>query len=180
MAPLVGFTGSRTLPASWSSQVSAVVTSVQVSGRKMAVGCAAGADALVRDAAPGALVFSVSGGVFGSGRSAFARRSAALVQVVAGSGAGAGFVGFVAGPCPAGLVPSSSSSACFQGFGSGSWASLALAAGLGLPVIIFWCSSAPVSLPSSWGSWVPAAQAGPFASGWRLAPTSGPVQQALF
>lgn len=180
MAPLVGFTGSRTLPASWSSQVSAVVASVQGSGRQVAVGCAAGADALVRVAAPGALVFSVSGGAFGSGRSAFARRSAALVQVVAGSGPGAGFVGFVAGPCPVGLVPSPSSSACFQGFGSGSWASLALAAGLGLPVIVFWCSSAAVSLAPSWGSWLPAAQSGPFASGWRFVPNSGPVQQSLF
>ena len=61
-----------------------------------------------------------------------ASRSAALVSAVAASGAGRGFVGFVSSPCPAGLVPSPSPSACFSGFGSGSWASLALASGLGL------------------------------------------------
>ena len=76
----VGFCGSRRLSACWSGLVSRVVASVLVSGRGVAVGCASGADALVRQAAPGSQVFRAS--AFGSGRAAFARRSAALVQAV--------------------------------------------------------------------------------------------------
>jgi hypothetical protein len=68
--------------------------------------------------------------------SRLAYRSSALVSAVAASGKGRGFVGFVTSPCPAGLGPSSSPSACFSGSGSGSWASLALASGLGLPVVV--------------------------------------------
>ena len=114
--------------------------------------------------------------------SAFARRSSALVSAVAASGPGAGFVGLVSSPCPAGLLPSASSSRCFAGFGSGSWASAALAAGLGLPVVVFWFGPGAPVLPASWGSWSPAAASGPWSSGWRLAPAlaAAAEQPALF
>ncbi len=44
---LVGFVGSRSLPASAVPLVSALVGSVLASGRRVAVGCASGSDALV-------------------------------------------------------------------------------------------------------------------------------------
>ena len=170
---LVGFCGARSLPASFAGLVGAVVGAVQAGGGSVAVGCAAGADQLVRAAAPAARVFAVSSGRWGSGRAAFARRSAALVGALAGSGPGASFVGFVSSPCPAGLVPSPSASACFCGLGSGSWASLALAAGRGVPVVVFWCAAGPAVLPA-WpgGSWAPAS--GAFAGGWALVPAASP------
>jgi hypothetical protein len=106
----------------------------------------------------------------GLGRAAFAARAAALVRAVAASGPGCGVVVFVAGPCPAGLVPSPSSSRCWGGFGSGSWSEAAFAAGLGLPVVVFLCGPA-ASLPA-WpgGVWLPAAAAGVWSAGWRWSP----------
>jgi hypothetical protein len=168
---LIGFSGSRSLSSSWAPLVGRVVRGALAAGRGVGVGCAAGADLLVRRAAGGrACVWRVSSGAWGSGRGAFAARSVALVRAVAASGAGAGFAGFVSSPCPAGLLPSASSSACFSGLGSGSWASLALAAGLGLPVVVFWCGGGwGALLPLSWGVWSPVV-AGPFAGGWLLSP----------
>ena len=158
---VVGFSGGRRLSPVFRSLVAGVAASVLAGGRSVAVGCAAGADAFVRAAAPGAVVFSVA--AFGSGRSAFARRSAALVAAVAAGGAGSGFVVFPSAPCPAGLVPSASASACFCGLGSGSWASAAFAAGLGLPVVVFPCGFS--ALPP-WGVWRPLA--GVWAGGFLL------------
>lgn len=157
---VVGFSGGRRLSPAFRPRVSGVVSSVLAAGRSVAVGCAAGADSFVRAAAPGALVFPVSG----SSRSAFAARSVALVRAVAAGGPGSGLVVFPAAPCPAGLLPSASASACFCGLGSGSWASAAFAAGLGLPLVVFPCGFS--GLPP-WGVWVPAG-AGVWASGFRL------------
>lgn len=172
MSALVGFSGSRSLPASAGRSVSALVASVLASGRGVAVGCAPGLDSLVRSACPSAVVFRVAG----SDRGAFAARSVACVRAVAASGSGAGWVSFPGALCPDGLVPSSTQSACFCGLGSGSWASAALAAGLGVPLVVF---GLPVhSLPASWGSWVPAAPSGPWSSGFRLVPAQ--VQLSLF
>ena len=168
---LVGFEGSRSLPASFAPVVSALVSSVLASGRIPATGCARGLDQFVRSACPSAVVFSASS--FGVGRGAFAARSVALVRAVAASGPGAGFVVFPGRPCPAGLAPSSSPSACFCGLGSGSWASAAFAAGLGLPVVVFGLPAS--SLPASWGSWV-CAGGGVWSSGFLLVP----AQASLF
>jgi hypothetical protein len=123
----------------------------------------------------GASVSLFSASSFGSGRSSFARRSVAFVSAVSSSGVGCGLVAFVSSPCQAGLLPSRSASRCFSGFGSGSWASVALAVGLGVPVVVFPCVSAGVSplsvLPSWSGSWV-AAGSGVWASGFRFVPSS--------
>ncbi len=174
---LIGFCGSRSLPASSGALVSRVVGSVLRSGRGVAVGCAPGADALVRCAAPYASVFRASS--FGVGRSSFARRSAALASAVSSSGRGAGFVGFVSYPCPPGVVSSPLPSRCFSGAGSGSWASLALAAGLGLPVVVFPVGFPSSALPSSWGgSWSPLAGVA-WSGGFRFVPAPSP-QGSLF
>lgn len=178
-ASLVGFTGARSLGAPWSPLVASVVGSVLAGGRGVAVGCASGADLLVRSAAPGALVFSVASGRWGRGRGAFAGRSAALVRAVAasGPGAGAGFVGFVSSACPAGVVPAGSWRSGVPA--SGSWSTLALAAGAGLPVVVFWCGPWPgpggsPPLPA-WpgGAWSPAAASGCWAAGWLWSPGLG-------
>lgn len=166
---LVGFEGSRSLPSSFAPLVAQLVASVLRSGRGVVTGCAGGLDALVRSACSSAQVFSAS--VFGRGRGSFARRTTALVQAVAVSGSGSAMVVFPGCACPAGLAPSASASRCFCGLGSGSWAAAALAAGLGVPVFVF--GVAVSELPSSWGSWVPAAQSGCWAQGWRLDPAQG-------
>ncbi|MCZ7568899.1 MAG: hypothetical protein M5U01_09980 [Ardenticatenaceae bacterium] len=167
-APLVGFTGSRSLSPAAAPLVAGVVGSVVAGGRGVAVGCAAGADALVRAAAPGARVWSVSAFSDLPRPAALAQRSVAMVHAVAASGPGAGLVAFPAAPCPAGLVPARSWRAC----GSGTWSSAALAAGLGLPVVVFpagwpW---APPAWPG--GSWQPAAAGGVWAQGWRWVPAA--------
>ncbi len=166
--PLVGFCGSRRLPSSFRPLVFRIVRGVQGSGQGVAVGCAAGADALVRSAARDPLVFSVASGEWGRGRSAFARRSVALVRAVAASGPGAAFVGFVSVPCPARVVPAPRWRSGRPV--SGSWSALALASGLGLPVFVFWCGGVGAPpLPGAWGgSWSRVA-AGPLAGGWLLA-----------
>ena len=141
-ASVVGFSGSRSVVPS-SSLVSVVVAAVPASA-SVSVGCARGVDAVFRAAFPGASVFSVSS--FGRGRGAFAARSVACVRSVAVSD---GFwVSFPGSTCPAGLAPSSSAR-CFYGSGSGSWASLAFALGLGVYCLL-WLPSG-VSAPVGWG-----------------------------
>jgi hypothetical protein len=143
--------------------VAEVVAGVLASGRGVAVGCAAGTDGLVRSAVAGAFsasalavlpvrVFPASLFPASSVAGSFARRSAAVVRFVAASGLGAEFIGFPLVACPAGLRPSSSASACFCGLGAGTWATLAFAAGLGLPVLVF--PAAVFALPA-WpgGAW---------------------------
>jgi hypothetical protein len=234
VAGMVGFCGSRALPASaevWAL-VSGVVGSVlrAVPYRDVAVGCAVGGDALVVSAALSAgassrlRVFSAFGPVcprwlaarvFAPGASSsvssvsgvasalavgasvtwwagggpsvplagrLASRSVALVRAVAASGAECGFVGLVSSACPVGLVPSPSPSACFSGFGSGSWASLAFAAGLVVPAVVFpfppFGHGRSPDLPEFWpGSWSPLS--GAWAGGFRFVPVL-PPQGALF
>ena len=136
---VVGFSGSRSVvPAALFSALSAVPASAAVF-----VGCARGVDSAVRSRFPSACVFRVSG----SGRGAFAARSARFVSRL--SAAGGVLFSFPGRPCPAGLVPSASSSACWCGLRSGSWASLAFAVGLGVPCCV-WLRHG-LSVPASWG-----------------------------
>ncbi len=136
-ASLVGFSGSRSSVPAVAGSVASLVSCAVV------VGCARGVDSFFRGAFPLARVFSVS--AFGSGRGAFAARSAAFVRALA-TGGGV-LVSFPSSPCPAGLLPSASSSRAFCGSGSGSWASLAFAVGSGVPCFVF----APFGVPSGWG-----------------------------
>jgi hypothetical protein len=62
------------------------------------------------------------------------RRSAAVVE--ANAEAGGLFCSFPSGKCPKGLVPSRSVRACFKGYGSGSWSSLALAVAHGSACLV--------------------------------------------
>jgi hypothetical protein len=162
-ASIVGFSGSRrpggALPVSAISQAVAVVPA----STPVVVGCASGVDGFCRlslgvSAASSKLVSSAKDGVaffgrvsvfvansgaFGEGNSAFARRSAACVSACKGGV----WVAFPCSPCPEGLNPSASFSSCFRGLGSGSWASLALAAGLNISCLLFLQSGTP----PSWG-----------------------------
>ena len=138
-----GFCGSRSavppVPV-WAGVLGSLPASFSVS-----CGCVGGLCALARSSFPSASVFRAS--AFGGGRSGFARRSVALVQSVAAS-ARPLWVSFPARPCPPAVVPSASASRCFSGGGSGSWASAALAAGLGVPVLM-WLPAGVVP-PASW------------------------------
>lgn len=143
-APAVAFSGSRAAAAVPAVALS-VFQAVPASSRVF-VGCACGLDSAARSVFPRAVVFRASS--FGSGRGSFARRSVAVVQAVA-SVSGAVFVSFPGVSCPAGLLPSSASGSCFCGLGSGSWASLAFAVGLGVRCFVFLPSG--VVPPSGWG-----------------------------
>ena len=110
-----------------------------------------------------------------------ARRSQALVAAVSVSGLGCGFVGFPTRPCPAGPAEHAEAgvipSAAWQSCGSGTWATLLLAAGKGVPVVVFsvgWRWQPPV-----WpGQWEPAGQAWPWSAGWRWVPGPGALELA--
>jgi len=176
-ASVVGFSGSRSLSSAWTPLVRRVVEQVIVSGASVLVGCAAGADALVRASCPGARVFSAQS-LFPAlpPRQALAARSVALVRALVPSGQ---LVAFTSGPCPAYIFPARKWESGMPP--SGTWSTLALAAGLGLPAFLFWCTPGPPALPDwpCW-SWSPVA-AGPFAGSWRLGlsrPAAG--QEELF
>lgn len=98
----------------------------------IAVGDARGVDTACRLAIRGYVPFNVEDYPGGSIRSRLARRSQACVRFVAGSDA-ALWVSFPAGACPAECVPSR----YWPKGGSGSWSSLAMAIGLGCPVIMW-------------------------------------------
>jgi hypothetical protein len=171
--PVVGFCGSRSLSPSFWPLVSRVVGAALAAGRLVVVGDCAGADRLVRVAAgPLCAVGRVSPPARARfGRGAFVRRSRAVVRAVARRRGfpGSAFVGFVSSPCPAGVVPARSWSS--GAVPSGSWSSLALAAGLGVPVFVFWCGSGPFP-PPSWlaGRWSPVSSSPVWAGAWRWVP----------
>lgn len=167
-ASVVGFSGSRSVPCVESVRAVRSALAAVGAGVPVSVGCAGGVDALVRSLCPGARVFSVSAVGF-SGRGAFAARSAACVQSVAVPGGV--WVSFPSGACPVGLLPSASASRCFSGFGSGSWASLAFAAGLGVACLVFLPPG--VVAPAGWGF-----VAG--GGGWFFRPAVVAAQLSLF
>ena len=146
-APVVGFSGSRSVV----SPALAPVLSSLAPASSVLVGCASGVDAAVRVAVPSSRVrvFSVASfaGPRGVSRGTFAARSVAFVRAVAS--AGAPLFSFPSSACPVGVAPSSSSSSCFCGAGSGSWASLAFAAGSGVPCFVALPSG--LAVPSGWG-----------------------------
>jgi len=139
-ASRVGFSGSRVFsrPASFRVGLLAGFLGGSV---PVSVGCASGLDASVRFAFPSARVFFASS--FGSGVGSFVRRSVAFVSSLPADSV---LVVFPAVACPALVSPSASSSACFCGGGSGSWASLAFAVGLGVRCLVW--LPAGLSVPS--------------------------------
>jgi len=144
-----GVCGSRVAGSPAVRLASVVVPAVAGLGA-VSCGCASGVDSVARPFASS--VFPVSS--FGSGRAAFALRSVAFVQSLASSPHPVLFV-FPSGACPPALFPSSSSRACFCGLGSGSWASAAFAAGLGIPVVVFGLPASSLPSWSLFSSWQP-------------------------
>jgi hypothetical protein len=179
---VVGFCGARSLSSEFLPLVSRVVRSVLSARRLVVAGDCSGADSFVRLVAGR---FCAVGRVSPSararlGRGAFAARSRGVVLAVARRRffAGSAFVGFVSSPCPSGVVPARSWRSGRPP--SGSWSSLALAAGLGVPVFVFWCAPGSPSLPA-WpgGSWSPAASSGVWAGAFRWVPAQSPLFENL-
>jgi hypothetical protein len=164
-AVCVGFSGSRS-PSPASLSALSVVSKKVSANAKIIIGCAKGIDAEAKKFFPDAKIFSVESGKFGAGKSAFARRSVACVNEV--KKLNGVWISFPSGSCPVGLSPNSSSSKCFSGTGSGTWASLAFAVGSGVPCLC-WLPAGIVA-----PSWLAAA-----GGGWWLA-APAPVQLSLF
>lgn len=139
---VVGFSGSRHLPEGDSLDALLHCFAYVPAAARVVVGCASGADAAVRSEFARAEVFYASS--FGVGRASFAQRSAAVVAAVAAAGSAGLWVSFPSGRCPSGLVPCRS---WRSSSGSGSWGSLALAAGSRVPCLVF----SPAGVPGGWG-----------------------------
>ena len=126
--------------------VGALVASLP-GGAGVLVGDAAGADALVRAALPTARVFAAAG----SQRAELVARSVRLVRAVAAAPAPRWLVALAGGPCPAGITPAAQWRSGRSA--SGTWSSAALAAGLGVPLLVVWCAPGAVALPAWTGDW---------------------------
>jgi hypothetical protein len=168
----IGFSGSRSPSLAAAAALSDLLPFVP-SGSRVSVGCADGVDRLVRSffsESPSLLVFSVESGRFGSGRSAFARRSIACVRSVAGGDRGLLVVLPSSPICPAVVFPARR----FFGGGSGSWGSAAFALGSGRRVL-FWLpgpSAPPAWAGIEWERWN--------SSWWLGLPLPPPAQLSLF
>jgi hypothetical protein len=173
--PSVCFSGSRVVGSSAFVSCRAFLPVLAGFSGSVSVGCASGVDSLVRSFFPCCSVFSVSSFLVGGrvSRASFALRSSALVQSCASS---AGLlVAFPLGACPVGVRVSSS----FDGCGSGSWGSVALALGLGCPVLVVLPVGASVSSFSSLASSFRCVGVAPCGgSVWLAVPNS--VQLSLF
>lgn len=140
-----GFSGARSPAGLLPPTVLSATAAAVPAGSHVVVGCQRGVDAFFRQCFPGAEVFSVDSGKWGQGKGAYAARSIACVQAVAKERGL--WVSFPAGECPPGLMPSAKSSKCFSGSGSGTWASLAFANGLGVSCLVY----SPFGVPAGWG-----------------------------
>jgi hypothetical protein len=172
----IGFSGSRAPTGAAVEALCWLLSVLPVSGVRVSVGCADGVDRLVRAwsrSFEGRLLFSVASGRWGSGRSAFARRSVALVRSV--SPRSGVLVCVPSSPtAPVRVRPSRS----FYGGGSGSWGACALALGLGRSVLL-WLPSG--CLPPAWlgVAWSVSASSGPFSGVWWFG-CPAPPQLSLF
>lgn len=166
---MVGFTGSRNFSSNYAQFIAPVVHHYQAAGQPIAAGCANGADKIVRQAAPSAQVFMASN-YLGPAPARLAKRSAAMVRAVSQS-QNPLIVGFTISPCPAAVRPRGS----FFGGGSGTWGTLALAAGLGLPIIVFWPAITWQPTLPAWGNWQPVVVAGQIGFSLHPAGTQAPL-----
>jgi hypothetical protein len=167
--PVVGLSGSRRPSPAVLAAASSFVSALAVSSwsGQLLVGCASGVDEVGRGAFPSARVFSAAG----SEPWQFAQRSASLVSALAlGGGC---LVSFPDGPCPPGLSPCSS---WRSAGGSGSWGSVCLALGLGVPVLLYCPGPVVLAPPSVAGRFAPVAGA----PGWWVSSPLVAVQQSLF
>ena len=171
-ASSIGFSGSRSPSPAAANALSDLLPLISPYSR-ISVGCADGVDRLVREffsGSPSLLVFSVASGRFGSGRSAFARRSIACVRSIAAGDRGL-LVALPSSPvCPAGVFPARR----FFGAGSGSWGSAAFALGSGRRVLLWLPGSAapPAWAGIDWEHWE--------ACWWLGVPVPPPAQLSLF
>jgi hypothetical protein len=161
-ARILGFSGSRKLSQSTSTLASFVLATAvtQPSWSSFVVGCCpTGLDALVVNSphVPASRL-SVFRAVSRLPRHLVAR-SAQLADAVGA------LVAFPECACPSCVIPSATVARCFCGGGSGTWATAALAAGLGATVYV--AGVAPGSLPTSWGEWVRSCR---LPGCWRLVP----------
>jgi hypothetical protein len=140
---LIGFSGSRILSSRDTILALKDVVELIPSHAQVNVGDAAGIDRLVKKLIPNARVFQAEPRYSGD-KSAFAGRSIRCVRSVLEPGGL--WVAFPNKACPNGLKPSTVTSECFSGTGSGTWASLAYAAGLGISCLVFM----PVIAPPDW------------------------------
>ncbi|MEY2830768.1 MAG: hypothetical protein RLZZ574_26 [Cyanobacteriota bacterium] len=132
-------------------------------------------------------MFSVASGRFGSGRSAFARRSSRCVLSVAAGSRGL-LVALPSAPvCSAGVRPTCGQVLCrsFFGGGSGSWGSVAFALGRGRRVLLWLpAGSRPpaCSRPPAWSgvSWSSVGAFGSSGCWWLGVPVPVPAQLSLF
>ena len=137
--PVVGFSGSRNPYSHASISVSVLLPKLSGYSGVVGVGCAKGVDNLVRSYFPQARVFKVQSPI---NRKAFALRSTRLINwLVASSGL---LLAFPSTSCPAGVTPSLR----FNGYGSGTWGSVALAIGMGAPVLLYVHFSLGIAFPS--------------------------------
>lgn len=150
----VAFSGSRSLAGNRYNLCYKLARAVSAAGYSVITGCARGADAAVRSAVPTATIFRASD--FGSGKSSFARRSIEMIRSLPPESI---LVAFPDKPCPGKILPNASASKCFCGSGSGTWATIAYAAGLGHTIYLY-------GDPPCWGKWIPAD--GIFAGSLRL------------
>jgi len=170
-APVVGISGSRS-PSEDSLQALYSIIHRLSSSCQVVVGCARGIDAAVRSAVPAGRLHIFEVASIGTGRWAFAARSTACVKAVREALPSCLWISFPSAPCPSGLVPSASASACFAGYGSGSWASLAYAIGSGIPCLVFLPAGVPS--PATW----PLVQVSGTSRWYRF--VSAVIQRSLF
>jgi len=145
-----GFSGSRSLGQKEGAQAVTVLRQLGYQKVPVAVGCAKGLDSVVR---ANAVKFGCPLSVFTAESQCprhLVARSVSMVQAVALSTSPV-LLGWPGRPCPAQVKPSPIPSRNFCGGGSGTWASLSLAAGLGCTVVVFGVLHA--HLPPSLGKW---------------------------
>ncbi len=139
-----GFGGSRSASPSCLAEARRILSALPPSAQIVTT-CGRGVPSLAA-ARPGAVVFRASD-LPSLGRAAFAARASAAVRHLARQPRPL-FVCFPARPAPAPIRPGLRS---WQSCGSGSWSEVALAAGLGVPVLVF--LPAGIQPPASLGAW---------------------------
>lgn len=126
----IAFTGSRAMVEGQAEKIDFVLDNFTA---EILVGCARGVDEYVRNNCSSAIIFKVKdywqGGL---NKAAFAVRSQAMVKNL--SSKNGLLIGFPSSPCPEGLKISKNA---FNGYGSGTWATLAYALALDIDCLLW-------------------------------------------